>query len=97
MRRILTETDIFVKYGLIERAAEHVRKVFEPRPEHTGAHERLIAILIQLGRKAEAVEELGILADRLLSQPTEAAADGTCGARSSSTPRRPARATCSSG
>jgi pilus assembly protein FimV len=66
VRRILTETDLFVKYGLCERAADHVRKVFSLNAEHAGAHERLIAILIQLGRKAEAIEELGILADRLL-------------------------------
>jgi pilus assembly protein FimV len=66
VRRILTETDLFVKYALNERAAEHVRKVFSLIPDHTGAQERLIAILIQLGRKAEAVEELGILADRML-------------------------------
>ena len=66
IRRILTETDLFVKFGLNERAAEHVRKVFSLKPDHTGAHERLIAVLAQLGRKAEAIEELGILADRLL-------------------------------
>jgi pilus assembly protein FimV len=73
VRRILTETDIFVKFGLCERAAEHVRKVFSLKPDHTGAHERLVAILIQLGRKAEAVEELGILADRLTGADQEAA------------------------
>jgi tetratricopeptide (TPR) repeat protein len=62
--RILAETDTFVKYGLIDRAAEHIRKVFDLAPEHDLAQERLIAILVQLGRTAEAVEELGILADR---------------------------------
>jgi tetratricopeptide (TPR) repeat protein len=71
--RILTETDTFVKYGLTERAAEHIRKVFELAPEHAVAQERLIAILIQIGRNGEAVEELGILADRLsLSDPDAA-------------------------
>ena len=69
--RVITETDIFVKYGLVERAAEHIRKVFDLAPEHEDAQERLIAILVQLGRTAEAVEELGILADRRsLSDPT---------------------------
>ncbi len=62
--RLLAETDTFVKYGLIERAADHVRKVFDLAPEHEEAQERLIAILVQLRRTAEAVEELGILADR---------------------------------
>jgi pilus assembly protein FimV len=73
IRRILTETDLFVKYALNERAAEHVRKVFSLNPEHTGAHERLIAILVQLGRKAEAIEELGILADRMMVSDKPAA------------------------
>ena len=71
--RLLAETDTFVKYGLIERAAEHVRKVFDLAPEHDLAQERLIAILVQLGRHAEAIEELGILADRLsISDPATA-------------------------
>jgi tetratricopeptide (TPR) repeat protein len=71
--RLLAETDTFVKYGLIDRAAEHIRKVFDLAPEHDLAQERLIAILVQLGRTAEAVEELGILADRRsLSDPAAA-------------------------
>ena len=73
MQRIITESDIFVKYGLTERAGEHLRKVFELQPEHTGARERLAAMLVQLGRKAEAVEELGLLAERLLDSDPAAA------------------------
>jgi tetratricopeptide (TPR) repeat protein len=65
IKRILAEADVFVKYGLVERAAEHLRRVFEHVPTHIGAHERLAAVLVQLGRKAEAAAELEILAQQL--------------------------------
>ena len=66
-QRIVTEADIFVKYGLTERAAEHLRRVFDLDPDHAGARERLAAVLVQLGRKTEAVEELGLLAEQMMA------------------------------
>jgi tetratricopeptide (TPR) repeat protein len=66
IQRILAEADVFVRYGLVERAAEHLRHVFERVPTHVGAHERLAAVLTQLGRKAEAAAELEVLAQQLL-------------------------------
>jgi tetratricopeptide (TPR) repeat protein len=65
IKRILAESDVFVRYGLVERAAEHLRRVFERVPSHIGAHERLAAVLTQLGRKAEAAAELEVLAHQL--------------------------------
>jgi tetratricopeptide (TPR) repeat protein len=65
IKRILAEADVFVRYGLVERAAEHLRRVFERVPTHTGAHERLAAVLTQLGRRAEAAAELEVLAQQL--------------------------------
>ena len=74
IKRILAEADVFVKYGLVERAAEHLRHVFERVPTHIGAHERLAAVLIQLGRKSEAAAELEVLAHQLFpSSRTDAA------------------------
>ena len=73
VQRIIAEADVFVKYGLVERASDHLRKVFELQPTHTGAHERLAAVLLELGRKGEAVMELEGLAEQLaLSQPESA-------------------------
>jgi tetratricopeptide (TPR) repeat protein len=70
VQRIITESDVFVKYGLIDRAADHLRKVFEMNPTHVGAHERLAAVLQQLGRNGEAVTELELLGEQLaLSEP----------------------------
>jgi tetratricopeptide (TPR) repeat protein len=72
-KRIVTEADVFVKYGIVERAADHLRKVFDVDPTHVGARERLAAVLVELGRKAEAVKELEILGEQLVrSAPAEA-------------------------
>ena len=74
IKRVLAEADVFVRYGLVERAAEHLRRVFERVPTHFGAHERLAAVLAQLGRKAEAAAELEVLAHQLFpSNRAEAA------------------------
>jgi tetratricopeptide (TPR) repeat protein len=74
IKRILAEADVFVRYGLVERAAEHLRRVFERVPSHIGAHERLAAVLTQLGRKAEAAAELEILAHQLFQTNRASAA-----------------------
>jgi tetratricopeptide (TPR) repeat protein len=75
VKRILAEADVFVKYGLVDRAADHLRRVFERVPTHQGAHERLAAVLEQLDRKAEAAAEYETLAQQILgSKPHNAAA-----------------------
>jgi tetratricopeptide (TPR) repeat protein len=63
--RILSEAEVFVKYGLGERAVDHLRKIFALEPEHREARERLAAVLIQTGRKPEAAAELATLAAQL--------------------------------
>jgi tetratricopeptide (TPR) repeat protein len=75
VKRILAEADVFVKYGLIERAADHLRRVFERVPTHQGAHERLAAVLVQLGRKTEAAAEYETLAHQFQGSKPQAAAD----------------------
>jgi pilus assembly protein FimV len=73
VKRILAEADVFVKYGLVERAADHLRRVFERVPTHQGAHERLAAVLVQLGRKTEAAAEYETLAQQFQSSKPESA------------------------
>jgi tetratricopeptide (TPR) repeat protein len=65
VQRILSEADVFVKYGLAERAVDHLRRVFTVYPQHRGARERLASVLSQLGRKREAAAELATLAVQL--------------------------------
>ena len=74
--RIVSEAEVFVKYGLGERAVDHLRRVFAIEPQHRGARERLASVLAQIGRKGEAAAELVAVARQL-----RAAADET-GARS---------------
>jgi tetratricopeptide (TPR) repeat protein len=73
VKRILAEADVFVKYGLVERAADHLRRVFERVPTHQGAHERLAAVLVQLNRKREAAAEYETLAQQFRVSKPEAA------------------------
>jgi tetratricopeptide (TPR) repeat protein len=65
--RILAESDVFVKYGLLDRAVDHLRRSFEIQPDYLPAREKLAAVLTQLGRRPEAAAELGYMAERLAS------------------------------
>jgi tetratricopeptide (TPR) repeat protein len=48
--RVLSEAEVFVKYGLLERAADHLRRLVDLQPEHPEARARLDSVLKQLGR-----------------------------------------------
>jgi pilus assembly protein FimV len=61
--KILTETDVYVKYGLKDKAIEHLRRVFELDPANVEARARLKDLLISQGRRDEAVAELMQLAE----------------------------------
>ena len=45
----LTEAEVFAKYGLAEKATEHLRAVLERSPTNLTAHERLYRILLDEG------------------------------------------------
>jgi tetratricopeptide (TPR) repeat protein len=60
--RILAEAEVFVKYGLEERAIDHLRRIFAFDPNHRGARERLAGVLAEAGRRPEAASELATLA-----------------------------------
>ena len=64
----LTEAEVFAKYGLAEKAAEHLRAVIERAPKHTAAHEKLYRILLDEGdvegARNAANQYIAILEDR---------------------------------
>jgi tetratricopeptide (TPR) repeat protein len=62
--KILTETDVYTKYGLHQKAIEHLKKVFEIDPRNSEAREKLKDVYIALGRNAEAATELVRLAEQ---------------------------------
>ncbi|ABC80427.1 tetratricopeptide repeat protein [Anaeromyxobacter dehalogenans] len=54
--KLLTETDVYVKYGLHDRAMEHLRKVLALDPDAPDAHERARELHLGAGRLAEAAQ-----------------------------------------
>src|SRR5262249_52823445 len=49
--KILAETDVYVKYGLHQKAVDHLRRVFALDGDNVEAHERLKDILVSQGRE----------------------------------------------
>lgn len=58
LSKLLTETDVYVKYGLHDKALEHLRKVFSVEPENLDAHEKAYQIYVASGNMAQASEQL---------------------------------------
>jgi len=73
--KILTESDVYVKYGLAQKAIDHIRRVFDLDPDNVEARERLKDILRSLNRDAEAVDELIRLAEAMAPQDPDRASD----------------------
>jgi tetratricopeptide (TPR) repeat protein len=61
--KILAETDVYVKYGLHQKAVDHLRRVFTLDGDNVEAHERLKDIFMSQGREQEAEVELLKLAE----------------------------------
>ncbi|HVZ75332.1 MAG TPA: tetratricopeptide repeat protein, partial [Polyangia bacterium] len=59
--RVFSEAEVFVKYGLYERAVEHLRRIVAQAPEHAEARERLASVLALVGRSGEAAAELAAI------------------------------------
>ena len=64
----LTEAEVFAKYGLAEKAAEHLRAVIERAPKHLPAHEKLYRILLDegdtAGGRSAAMQYVGLLEEK---------------------------------
>lgn len=73
--KILTETDVYVKYGLQQKAIDHLQRVFELDPHNVEARERLKDIFVSDGRLRDAVAELVTLAELVAPQDPARAAD----------------------
>jgi len=67
--RLLTECEVFERYGLQEKVAKQLAQVIEIAPDHIEARERLKEAFIKLGRNAEAAEQLRALAGLMADQP----------------------------
>ncbi|MBK6685200.1 MAG: tetratricopeptide repeat protein [Deltaproteobacteria bacterium] len=59
--KILTETDVYVKYGLRDKALEHLRRIFQIDVDNLAAYAKMREIYLSLGdtsRAAEAVANM---------------------------------------
>lgn len=72
--RLLTECDVFLRYGLRQKVVEQLTAVLDIDPSHVEARERLKDIFLDAGRIDEAVGELLTLADVLTGEQSAAAA-----------------------
>jgi tetratricopeptide (TPR) repeat protein len=54
--KLLTETDVYVKYGLHDKALDHLRKVLAIDPQCPDAHEKVRELHLAAGRKADAAQ-----------------------------------------
>ncbi len=58
LAKLLKETDVYVKYGLHDKALEHLGKIFADDPENLDAHEKAYQVYVGSGEDAQAAEQL---------------------------------------
>jgi tetratricopeptide (TPR) repeat protein len=61
--RILTEVEVYIKYGLKKKALEHVQRIFELDPHHREARTKFKDLLLEMRDTAGATRELLLLAN----------------------------------
>jgi tetratricopeptide (TPR) repeat protein len=59
--KLLKETEVYVKYGLHDKALEHLRKIFSVEPENVEAHEKAKTLALAMNRPADAATSLAVL------------------------------------
>jgi tetratricopeptide (TPR) repeat protein len=59
--KLITETDVYVKYGLRDRALEHLRKILELDPDAVEAHEKMRDLYLAARDRARAAESVAAL------------------------------------
>jgi tetratricopeptide (TPR) repeat protein len=73
--KILTEADVYIKYGLHEKAVEHLRQVFSRDPDNVEVHVKLKDLYLQLRRYSEAARELVFLGRQFMGRDRREAAE----------------------
>jgi tetratricopeptide (TPR) repeat protein len=59
--KLITETDVYVKYGLHDKALQHLKRVFALDPDNPDAHEKARDIQIASGNRTGAVDAAALL------------------------------------
>ena len=58
IHKLLAETDVYVKYGLHDKALEHLRRIFAVDPENLDAHEKAYVIYRSAAQGPQATDQL---------------------------------------
>ncbi len=69
--KLLSEAEVLLKYGLVDRAKDHINSVFEIDYYNLNARERLKEIHLEAGNWQDAVEQLFILAEGFIEEQPE--------------------------
>jgi len=56
--KLLSEIDLYLKYGLREKALEHLEKLFAIAPENLNGHEKAYHLYVETGNTQRAYEQL---------------------------------------
>jgi len=56
--KLLKETEVYVKYGLHDKAQEHLKRIFSVDPDNIDAHEKAKLVALAQGRTEDAVATL---------------------------------------
>ncbi len=72
--KVLAEADVYVKYGLHQKAIDHVRPILARDGRNVEAHEKLKEVYLKLGRYDEAATALAALVEITGSARSEVAA-----------------------
>jgi len=59
--KLLKETEVYVKYGLHEKALEHLRKIFAADPDNLEAYDKAKALALAMGRPQDAIASLAAI------------------------------------
>ncbi|HTJ83798.1 MAG TPA: tetratricopeptide repeat protein, partial [Polyangiaceae bacterium] len=66
--KLLTECEVFLRYGLKQKVVEQLRRVLTIDPKHVEARERLKDVLVERGETTAAAAELVTLADQFSTE-----------------------------
>src|SRR2546426_2994934 len=56
--KLLKETEVYVKYGLHDKALEHLRRILSVDPKNIDAHEKAKTVALAMGRNEDAIQTL---------------------------------------
>lgn len=86
------EADVFIKYGLVDKAVEQLQGILQRYADDVGTRQKLKSLLAEEGRKGEAIEQCLAIADILRQSGDASGADEALAQARDIDPNHPALA-----